>query len=468
MTLPDHPDKRSVAVIGAGAVGVCSALHLQRRGWRVTLIDREDPGSQTSFGNAGVISEGSLVPLNNPDLHAGLLGLLRNDSAALRYRPRHLLRHAGWVLAFLDASKTTRARRHALALHTLTARALDEHRALMQRSGNAQRFSATGWLKAYRHGGAARAHDVLAGFTGEMLRRCEIEHRVLDAAALQALEPALHPVFGAGVHLVSGGVIDSPGELVAEHAARFAADGGELVRHEVRAIAEDGHGVRLDGTAGAHRYARVLIAAGPWSPDVLSLAGFDARMIVERGYHAHYEAGPGAALGHSVHDVDGGYVVGPMAGSLRVTTGVELAPRDAPSDTAQLDQIEPRLREALSVGARTARPVWRGARPSFPDGCPAIGPLPGSRRVWVNAGHQHIGLMSAPVTGRLVAEMIGGETPVVDPHPFRPERWIRRRRADHGGRFRGRRLGAGQGAGKGTGKGTGKGAGKGAGGDRGA
>ena len=436
------PDERSVAVIGAGAVGVCSAIHLQQRGWRVSLIDRAAPGSQTSFGNAGVISEGSMVPLNNPDLHAELLGLLRNDGAALRYRPRHLLRNVGWLLAFLDASKTTKAERHARALHGLTSRALEEHRALMQRTGNTHRLTPNGWLKLYRHGGTDRARQVLAGFTGAMLKACGVQHRALDAAGVAVLEPALKPIFGAGVHLVSGGVIDSPGRLIGEHAERFVADGGTLRTEEVHELGEDGASAWVRTDAGKRVFERVLIAAGPWSPDVLSLAGFDVRMLVERGYHAQFHAAGGPALSHSVHDVDAGYVVGPVGDSLRVTTGVELAPRDAPSDTAQLDQIEPRVREALALGARTAEPIWRGARPSFPDGCPAIGALPGSHRLWINAGHQHIGLMSAPITGRLVAEMLSDEAPVIDPTPFRSARWITRRRADHGGRFRGPRLGA--------------------------
>ena len=98
-----------ITVIGAGAVGVSTAIHLQRRGWRVTLIERGEPGGETSYGNAGVIAPASMVPLNNPDLHPLLAGLLANRSAALRHDPHHVLRNLGWVLAFLNASKTRAA-----------------------------------------------------------------------------------------------------------------------------------------------------------------------------------------------------------------------------------------------------------------------------------------------------------------------------------------------------------------------
>ena len=100
--------------------------------------------------------------------------------------------------------------------------------------------------------------------------------------------------------------------------------------------------------------------------------------MVERGYHAHYELRGEHRLGRSVHDVDAGYVMGPMSRGLRVTTGVELAPRDAPSNLVQLEQVEPRVREAIDVGERTADPLWRGARPTLPDSRPAIGAVPGT------------------------------------------------------------------------------------------
>ena len=434
---------REVTVVGAGIVGVSTALHLQRRGREVTLVDRRAPGRETSFGNAGVINAGSAVALNNPDLHRSLARLLRNTDAALRYDPRHVLRRLSWHLAFLEHSKTTAARRTALALHGLVRRAPAEHRALMDLAGNRHRFREVGWLKAFRGGGARRARRELGGFVGTVLEELGVGMRTLDVRALAELEPALATIYGSAIHLTDGGFVDDPGALVAEYARRFRADGGTIVEAEVRAIAEDANGASWTAADGTRRTGTIVVAAGPWSGELLASCDREAPLAVERGYHAHFRLASGVSLGHSVHDVDAGFVMGPMARGLRVTTGVELAARDAPSNLAQLEAVIPRVAEGIEIEGRTEDPVWRGARPTLPDSLPAIGPLPGSRRLWANFAHQHVGFMTGPVSGRLLAEMLAGEAPVVDPAPYAPARFIARRRPADGGRWRGRRLGAG-------------------------
>ena len=431
----------SIAIIGAGAVGISSAIHLQQRGWKVTLIDRREPASETSWGNAGVINPASFVPLNNPDLHRSLMRYLRNNSGSLRYQLGHLIRHMPWVLGFLDASKTRRARKNSLALHSLTRQALDEHLALMQRTGNARRFTESGWLKVFRHGGPDRAAQSLESFAGRLMHELGIEIRMLNPQELQIREPALKPIFASAYHLVAGGIVDNPGLMLREHADRFVADGGTRIEGEVTAITEADDGVTFTLNGDKHRTDHLLIAAGPWSGDLLARAGFDVTLAVERGYHAHYTLAGDDVPKHSVHDIDGEYIVGPMTGGLRLTTGVELAPRDAPSSFSQLEQVEPRLFEAFDVVGRTEEPVWRGARPTLPDSVPVIGALPRSERLWVNFGHQHIGMMTGPVSGKLVSQLLSGESPDADMKAFAPSRWIRRRRASHGGRWMGRRLG---------------------------
>ena len=412
----------SITVLGAGMVGVATAIHLQRRGWQVTLVDRLEPGRETSFGNAGVINPASMVPLNNPDLHASLASLLGNRRAALRHDPAHVLRNLPWVLGFLHSSKTQAATATSRALATLTFEALDEHRALMQRTGNLHRLTEVGWLKVFR---GMRGHDP-DGFAGRLYAEHGLVVEEHDAGSLAELEPALKPIFHSGIVMPGGALVNEPGALVAEHAARFAADGGEIRELDVRSIGVEGTALHYRTADASVACERLVIAAGPWSGDLLASAGWDVPLGVERGYHAHYRLEDGPALGRSVHDVDAGYVMGPMSPGLRVTTGVELAPRDAPSNLAQLEQVEPRVREAIALGTRTDDPVWRGNRPTLPDSRPAIGAVPGTTNLWVNFGHQHIGLMTGPVSGKLLAQLIAGETPDVDMAPFSPARCIRR------------------------------------------
>lgn len=415
----------AITVLGAGSVGVSTAIHLQQRGWKVTLVDRATPGRETSYGNAGVINPASCIPLNSPDIHRMLASLLGNGSALLRYDRRHVLRNLPWVLAFLKASKTGPATLTARALATLTRDALVEHQALMQRTGNQHRLSEVGWLKVFRRGGFDRK-----GFGARLLNEFEIPVEHHDRDSLAALEPALKPVFESGIVMPGGGLIDNPGALIDEYAQRFVADGGTLLQRDVTSLSSDSTGLHCRTANASWHCDRLVVAAGPWSAELLATIGYDVPLGVERGYHAHYPLTGKDSLARSVHDVQAGYVMGPMTRGLRVTTGVELAARDAPSDFSQLDAVEPRVREAIDIGPRSADPVWRGSRPTLPDSRPAIGPTPSHERLWVNFGHQHIGLMTGPISGKVLAQAISGERSDIDMTPFAPARYLvlRRRR----------------------------------------
>lgn len=415
---------RDITVLGAGIVGVSTSLHLQQRGWDVTLIDRGSPGQATSFGNAGVICPASMVPMNSPDLHLQLASLIGNGTGALRYNVRYLASHLGWLLAFLQASKTRAARETSLALHELTSRALDEHKALMQRAGNMNRLSEGEWLKLYRR----QPHANSSAFFDELMQECGMQTTTLDPNAIRELEPALKPIFAQGKLLPGCGFVNNPGALVSEYAQQFVSDGGSLIHSDITAVTDSHDGYRLESASGALSASRLVIAAGPWSADVLDTLSLKVPLAIERGYHAHYTLQPESeALGRSVHDVDGAYIMGPMEQGLRVTTGVDLNHRDAPSNLTQLKLAEPRVREAIKLGEQTTQPIWRGARPTLPDSRPMIGAVPGRPSLWVNFGHQHIGLMTGPICGRLLAQSISGEPEEVNLQPFNPARWIQDR-----------------------------------------
>jgi len=148
-------------------------------------------------------------------------------------------------------------------------------------------------------------------------------------------------------------------------------------------------------------------------------------LSVERGYHQHFHAEPGTQLNRTLHDVDAGYIMAPMEAGIRITTGVELARLDAPANTAQLTQVIPRAHEAFPLSGPTNDPIWKGARPTLPDSRPIIGQSPKHENLWLAFGHQHIGLMSGPITGKLLAQQISGEKTDIDLTPFRASRWVR-------------------------------------------
>ncbi len=411
----------SVLVLGAGMVGVACALELQRAGLQVTLADAREPGSETSHGNAGVLTRSSIVPFNNPTLWRALPGLLSNESASLRYDPGYLLRNIGWAARFLAAARRGTFEPTVAALDQLIRLSLDEHERLLAESGQLARLRRDGWMFLYRQEPRAQGMRLQL----EMYRRCEVEVEDLDPAAIRALEPALRPIFARGLLIRAARSVDDPGAVVRGYADLFTRRGGRLLRRRAVGIDRQAQGWSThfdDGSREAS--ARVVVALGPWSAAFLRTVGLRIPMAFERGYHMHYaRAADGApALTRPIHDAQAGYVLSPMRRGLRLSTGVELDDLDAAPRHAQLDAAQRAAAQALALGPRLDPSPWKGARPTLPDSRPMIGELP-QRGLWAAFGHQHIGFSTGPGTARLLgALMTGGPTPI-DPGPFAPQRF---------------------------------------------
>ncbi len=167
-----------------------------------------------------------------------------------------------------------------------------------------------------------------------------------------------------------------------------------------------------------------MVALGPWAPDLLEPLGIRLPLAVKRGYHRHYRPRGNAALSRVVVEAEVGYVLAPMEQGIRLTTGAEFAGRDAPATPVQIrpgDAVMPR--SCFPLGEPVEPTPWMGARPIFPDSLPVVGPAPGQPGLWLDYGHGHMGLTFGPVTGRLLAEMMTGQTPFTDPAPFAAERF---------------------------------------------
>ena len=166
-----------------------------------------------------------------------------------------------------------------------------------------------------------------------------------------------------------------------------------------------------------------VVALGPWSDDVTRALGLKIPLGWKRGYHMHYRAEGNATLNRPVIDTAFGYVLASMGRGIRLTTGAEFANRDAPKTPVQLARAEPHAREIFPLAERVDTEPWLGRRPCLPDMLPVIGPVPGRPGLWLDFGHQHLGLTLGPVSGRLLAEMMTGAAPYTDPAPYRADRF---------------------------------------------
>jgi D-amino-acid dehydrogenase len=411
-------NKTDVAVLGAGIVGVSVAFAARQRGLSVVLVDRREPGNETSYGNAGILSSGSISPLNNPSLWSALPKYLTNQNAALRWNIGWAMRNPDWVIRFLANATNARLRPRATALHGLIGASLKLHREWIVKAGAGQRIRETGWLKAWRSDAVASAKLEQA-----LLAEYGIASELLDRQALSALEPGIVPVYKVGLLHTQTASVDSPGNVVKAYADMLAGCGGEIRQSEITAIVPDADGWRVVLADGAISARHVVVALGPWSSDILRPLGYRVPLAFERGYHREYRPNPARILQRPIHDSDGSFLMTPMENGIRVTSGVELTDRDAPSSFAQIDAVEPMARGVVEFGDAVGD-TWRGSRPTLPDSLPMIGPAPRHAGLWLAFGNQHIGFTTGPATGVAIAAMIGGVPPSFDTTAFAPGRYL--------------------------------------------
>jgi D-amino-acid dehydrogenase len=407
-----------VVVLGAGIVGVSAAYAARQQGLSVVLVDRREPGSETSYGNAGIISSGSISPLNNPSLWSALPKYLTNRHAALRWNPAWALRNIDWVVRFLADTTSSRLRPRAAALHGLIGASLKLHRDWIVKAGEANRIRETGWLKAWRGDAIDAAKREQA-----LLTEFGIESQLLDRQAISALEPEIVPVYKVGLLHSQTASVDSPGAVVKAYARMLSGSGGEIRKADINSILPDGDGWRVVLADGEISARHVVVALGPWSADILRPLGYRVPLAFERGYHREFKPNPGRSLRRPIHDADGSFLMTPMEQGIRVTSGVELTDRDAISSLAQIDAVEPMAREVVEFGEQVGD-TWRGARPTLPDSLPMIGRAPRHAGLWLAFGNQHIGFTTGPATGAAIAAMIRGAPPPFDVAAFAPSRYI--------------------------------------------
>jgi D-amino-acid dehydrogenase len=412
--------KAETVVLGAGMVGVSAALHLQQRGRDVILVDRHAlAGEETSYGNAGLIECASVFPYMFPREFDQILRYALNRAPQVRYAAADLPGLLPWLVRYYLASSPQRALHSALAELPLIRRSLIEHEALIAEADVPQLLRRTGWIKLFR------SDATLANALRDLDRAKQygVDGEVLDAGGIAAHEPGLSGDFAGAVRFPAPGFVPDPGALAKAYAALFAHKGGRFLVGDARTLEQRGGGWRLAGANGAIAAREIVVALGPWSDQVFRPLGYAIPLAVKRGYHLHLKPRGNAVLNHPVLDSDMGFLLAPMNRGIRLTTGVEFARRDAPPTPVQLERALPRARSLFPLGDPVDAKPWMGARPCLPDMLPVIGKAPRHQGLWFDFGHQHHGLTLGPATGRLLAELMTGETPFADPKPFAVERF---------------------------------------------
>lgn len=406
-------------VLGAGMVGVGSALHLQAAGLSVAVVDRRAPGEETSFGNAGVIEGSALFPVSFPRELKVLVRHALKLAPQSNYRLGALPGLLPWLHAYFVASGPAGLARSARDLRPLMAAARADHRRLAAEAGAAHLLRPTGWIKIYH----CEADFRSAAPERELARSVGVACTELDLEGVRALEPHLKPDVRHGSFWPECDNCDDPGGLVKAYARLFEQRGGLVLRGDARSLRRTGGRWRVETAEGPVDGERAVACLGPWSPDLLQPLGLRAPFAVKRGYHIHLAPEPGVTLSRAVVDRAGGFCLQSTRYGIRATTGIEFARRDDPPDPRQAREVAPLARRLLPLGTVREAEPWIGSRPAFPDSKPVLGEMPGQPGLWLNFGHSHWGFTLGPTTGKLLAEMMTGATPFTDPAPYGLERF---------------------------------------------
>lgn len=411
---------RDTIVVGAGMVGVPIAYHLARRGRSVMLVDRQTPGCETSFGNAGLIQREAVQPHPFPRDMASLWRVLPNRSIDIRYRLSGMLAAAEPLLQYWRHSAPRDYARIVSEYASLIVHCTDEHAAMVEASGAESLIKKDGWFDGFR---SPQVFDEQLENAAEIKARFGVEYQALDQAALKVREPYLSDALKGAIHWTNAWSVADPGALVQAYARAFETLGGEIKQTEAQRLEQTETGWRVITAEGPVEAQDLVIAMGPWSGEWLKQLDYRLPMFPMRGYHMHYATRGDAKLHHWLMDYETGYLLAPMHAGIRLTTGAEMARLDAPPHLSQLDAAEAAAKKVFPLGERLDPAPWKGARPCMPDMKPVIGPAPRHHGLWFAFGHGHQGFTLGPVTGRLLSEMMEGETPAVDMGPFSAARF---------------------------------------------
>ncbi len=420
MTKP-IPSSPHATIIGAGIIGMSTAIFLQREGYAVTVIDKVAPGEGASFGNAGGIVVSNVVP----PVHSGMLlkipGWLLDPKGPVTVNWRHLPKALPWLLAVGRNALPARVKNITASRARMCMRALEDHRTILAHAGAPELLAMDDGLHLYstakQYYGDTRWRSLRAehGFAG----------RELTGDEAREIEPDLtkdiyKAVFWDGWHRIT-----DPYQMVQSLAQQVVRDGGSIICDEVTRIDQDGtRATRLYlRNAGEQAVQNLCVCAGAWSHELAGMLGSKVLLEAERGYHVIMQD-PGIKIGRAVTHAAQPGAVTPHHDGIKIAGSDEIAGNDAPADWRRADQmyvyakrVLPELRDMNGTETK-----WMGRRPSTPDSLPVISPSPKLVNVWYGFGHGHMGLSWGPTTGRMIAGMMTKQGSNTDSAPFQIDR----------------------------------------------
>ncbi len=415
--------EKPIVIVGAGIVGVSTAIWLQRDGHKVILVDRAGPAEGASFGNGGILASCSCVPVTGPGLIAKAPRMLLDPTQPLFLRWGYLPKLAPWLRKYLSHANAADTTRIAKAIAGVTADSLNDHLALAAGTGAEKWIVPSEYAYIYRD----RAHFEEDAFGWNLRRENGFTWEEIEGQAFRDWDGIFASDLGFAAKFDDHGRISDPGQYVKDLAAHVVAQGGQLLKADVTDVVRENGQVTAIRAGGENiPCSAVVIATGVWSGALAKKLGLSVPLEAERGYHIELWE-PNFMPKAPVMVASGKFVATPMEGRLRIAGVVEFGGTEAGASQAPLNLLKKNGIAAFPGLKWKEMTEWVGFRPAPADSIPVIGEVPGIKGAFTGFGHHHIGLTGGPKTGRLLAQMIAGRQPNVDVSVYSPARYAQAR-----------------------------------------
>ena len=410
---------KNILIIGAGIVGICTSIELIKKGYSVTLMDPNQPGSQTSYGNAGVITDSSLMIINNPQLLKSLFQLIFKNQTSFRYSKSFIFSRLIWVLRFLMFSHKNHVKFAAKALRELQVLSLNTHKKLIKKTNSNNIISKPGWLKLFKTSESYKKYSLEL----EVLNKHKAKYTTLNTTQIEKQFPDLEVKFFKGILFKNSIRVKSPLKLSKKYFNYFLESGGKFVQESCKDLQYIKDKWVIFSNKNKSYFDQVVISTGPWSKNILSNLGYNIPLAWERGYHHHFSTKKKISINPAIYDVEGGFVYSSNGSDVRVTSGVELTFLDAVQNEIQINESIQKLRKIIPLNKKLIDKPWLGSRPTIIDSLPMIGKAPRHKNLWFNFGHNHIGLSTSAGSAVIISEMIQNKKTSINADPFSPKRF---------------------------------------------
>ena len=409
---------KDIAVVGAGIVGICSAYFLQKSGFKVTIIDKEDPGTMTSFGHACSFADYANVPVNSPALFSEIPSMLIRKDGPLAIDFLYLIKNLPWAIQFLKNCKQDKVNEIASSLTNLLKHSHLSYDEIFKEVKVDEFISNEENLYLFHSKKSFQDYE----YANKIRKKNNVKVRNLKKEEIKELEPNIADVYYAGQIFTGSRHTTNPLAISQKIFREFLSLGGKYIKENVKNIISKETKIVISLENKNYEFYKVIICAGAWSNNIAKMIGDEFPLDTERGYHILFETNNKKLINRPVAWSESGFYLIQIHNGIRAAGTVEIAGLKKPPNRKRLQMIERQSRKVLpQLGS--IKSTWMGRRPTLPDSLPIIGKSTKNENVIYAFGHQHIGWTLGAVTGKIVDSISRDLTPNIDISAYSPSRF---------------------------------------------